>query len=907
MHMGERHALLIATAHHVHPRLADRSEPYERTQRLAATLRESEFDSVRVLLDGRKANIEFEIERLYRDRHPDDLVLLSLSGHGFVDDGQAFYAAADSDPDSPYATATADFLIARMLDRSRAGRRPVLLDCSIPLALGRDAEVITGDDLHRQLGTAATAALPAPARVIDHRLRAQIGVDPQGRPVELDLKEPAQGGDGPHALLIGDTGSGKSELLRTLVLGLARTNPSDTLNFLLVDFCGGNAFDGFGELPHVSAVISDLLSRQHLCKRLYDVLDGELARRQEVLNRAGAMDFQQYERRRAEGEDLPPLPRLLVIVEEFSVLLSAAPELMDVFMAIGRIGRRSGVHMLLAGQRIEEARLRGLNSMLPCRIALRTYSSAESQAVLGVPDAYDLPPQPGAGYLRTATGEHIRFDTTLADWEQPAGGMSAYRMWQPELPAVIPLGAVQGLGLTDRPYEHRQVPLTVEPGPVAIVGRAGSGKTTLLGTLILSLAGDNSPAALHFYLVDCAGGGLTGLEELPHVVASGGSQSADRVRRILGDLTMLLHARAQQGPAEYGQVYLIIDGWGTFRSEFEDHAAELQALITDGPAVDIHVVLTATRWPEIRPVLKDLIRTKLELHLADPAESDIDRRLALTVPGDLPGRGITLDKLHFQAALPGDLDEAIERLKALWPGVRGPRFKPVPDVVSLADLPAGRNPKDIPLGLEEQFLAPVHGDFTAEPHLLVFGASGSGKTTLMRTILSGITDRYTPAEALIMIVDFRRDLLGLLGEDYLLGHASSATALTGLIDDVFASMWQRRQTQWTGPDLFLIVDCYELVATQQDNPLTPLAEFLPQASELGLHLILARDAHGASRALYDPVIGTLREMATPGLVLAGPREEGALLGATAPDPDLPPGRGTLVRRGMSPVRIQVAQ
>ncbi len=88
--MGERHALLIATAHYTHPRFGDLSAPYEPTRRLADDLRErGRFDSVRVLLDGRKANIEFEIERLYRDRRPDDLLLLSLAGHGFAVDGDS--------------------------------------------------------------------------------------------------------------------------------------------------------------------------------------------------------------------------------------------------------------------------------------------------------------------------------------------------------------------------------------------------------------------------------------------------------------------------------------------------------------------------------------------------------------------------------------------------------------------------------------------------------------------------------------------------------------------------------------------------------------------------------------------------------------------------------------------------
>ena len=219
--------------------------------------------------------------------------------------------------------------------------------------------------------------------------------------VHLDIKESAQQGMGPHGLVIGATGSGKSEFLRTLVLGLAMTHSPEQLNMVLVDFKGGATFAGMSEMPHVSAVITNLANELTLVDRMQDALSGEMVRRQELLREAGNYaSIRDYEKARAAGEDLAPLPSLFIVVDEFSEMLSAKPEFIDLFVAIGRLGRSLGLHLLLASQRLEEGRLRGLESHLSYRIGLRTFSAQESRAVLGVPDAYELPAVPGLGYLK---------------------------------------------------------------------------------------------------------------------------------------------------------------------------------------------------------------------------------------------------------------------------------------------------------------------------------------------------------------------------------------------------------------------------------------------------------------------------------------------------------------------------
>ncbi len=227
------------------------------------------------------------------------------------------------------------------------------------------------------------------------RLRVPIGLGEGASPVHLDIKESAQQGMGPHGLVIGATGSGKSEFLRTLVLGLAMTHSPEQLNMVLVDFKGGATFAGMSEMPHVSAVITNLAEELTLVDRMQDALSGEMVRRQELLRDAGNFaSIRDYEKARTLGEDLEPMPSLFIVVDEFSEMLSAKPEFIDLFVAIGRLGRSLGLHLLLASQRLEEGRLRGLESHLSYRIGLRTFSAQESRTVLGVPDAYELPADP---------------------------------------------------------------------------------------------------------------------------------------------------------------------------------------------------------------------------------------------------------------------------------------------------------------------------------------------------------------------------------------------------------------------------------------------------------------------------------------------------------------------------------
>lgn len=307
-----------------------------------------------------------------------------------------------------------DRAAALLLARNLAPRRLAEGDAGADLADSVRALELLGYDNAEQLDPGAEwlPSSDSPDRGAE-LLRVPIGMNAAGEPCELDLKEAAAGGMGPHGVLVGATGSGKSELLRSLAAALAIRHPPELLNFVLVDFKGGAAFAELAGLPHTSGLITNLAEDLAMVDRMQQALSGELARRQELLRQAGNLDsLHAYHAAQERGASLPELPYLVVVVDEFSELLAARPEFLDTFIAIGRLGRSLGIHLLLASQRLDEGRMRGLQGHLRYRLCLRAFSAQESSAVLGSPIAYELPALPGVGYLKVDT-DVSRFKAAL--------------------------------------------------------------------------------------------------------------------------------------------------------------------------------------------------------------------------------------------------------------------------------------------------------------------------------------------------------------------------------------------------------------------------------------------------------------------------------------------------------------
>lgn len=512
---------------------------------------------------------------------------------------------------------------------------------------------------------------PAPD---DRPLRVVLGAGPDGRPVHLDLAEAAEGGDGPHGLLVGATGSGKSELLRILVLGLVGRHPPDRLALALIDFKGGATFAGLEGVPHVAGLTTNLGDDLSVVDRLAEALGAEVAERQQRLHDAGGLpDLTSWDARVIERAGPPP-PRLVVVIDELSELVTARPDIVPVLVALGRVGRSLGVHLLLASQRWDEGRLGGLEAHVSYRIALRTFSAAESRAAIGVPDAADLPQAPGHGLLRLGTSllpfrapavsaprriaqrSPVEVDVPASDtssetctiredpstWESTLAGLRGASsrtspVWVPPLLAPLDLRPLLSpdrasapdlvVGARERPRGRGHEPLILRGHPL-VVGARGSGVSTALRTLAWSALLQAEPTGVALVLLDLDDGGLAPLATLPQVV--GRATRAEEVPAALASLD----DRQPGRPA-----LVLVDGWARVR----DHpraADAVLAVIDDGARQDVRVALGARRWADLRPAVRDLLGAALELRLADPTESLVDRRRASSLRRDRPGHGL---------------------------------------------------------------------------------------------------------------------------------------------------------------------------------------------------------------------------------------------------------------------------
>lgn len=464
----------------------------------------------------------------------------------------------------------------------------------------------------RRVGDVPAGGLPDAARFTDlippvpaDELRAQwrlrpectdvvVGRDGDG-PFTVDIAR-----HGPHAVIAGTSGAGKSELLQTWVAALARANSPEQLSIIFMDYKGGATFRDLAALPHVVGMVTNLDART--AERAQASLRAELTRRQQQLAVAGATDRADYLRRAAErggGEEpLPPFPRLLIIVDELAELKEQLPSLVDGLVGVARIGRSLGVHLVLATQKpggVVDAQIR---ANVDLRICLRTRDDGESMEVIESPAAARIPKErPGralvsrggatpvsvqtarvttpvttaaevvrrAAPLRwdavvapaapRADTEGLRTDlqdlvATVVEAARAEGLAAPFRPWVDALPEVVSLDdlpAASGtllLGLRDRPDAQTREPLEVPlgSGHVAVVGSGRTGRTTALRGIAAALARAHAPTDLHVHVVD-GSGGLAGLVALPSVGVVAGEDDPERLERLLTRLVEEVRAR----------------------------------------------------------------------------------------------------------------------------------------------------------------------------------------------------------------------------------------------------------------------------------------------------------------------------------------------------------------------------
>ena len=436
---------------------------------------------------------------------------------------------------------------------------------------GEPVDLATDVTLLDVLGRGATSSATLARwwqRATGFELRFPIGIAPAG-PVEIDLVE-----DGPHVLIAGTTGSGKSELLQSAVTAIAARYSPLRVNFLFVDYKGGAATKVFEHLPHTVGYVSNLDA--FLARRAIVALRAELGRRMALLE-GRAKDLRELV---AVAPDQAP-PSLVIVIDEFATLAKQLPEFVTAVIDIAQRGRSLGVHLVLSTQRLSGAVDENIVANANVRIALRLLDRADSTAMIGSAAAAEIPAaMRGRGVVRVGSQRPVAFQSayaarstarsmrsrpiTIADFDDASqlvdaptcdglvaasgAGMTQQRAvlaavaaandalslprprrpWHEPLASVVALDALDrshtlpAIGLFDAPEAQEQGPLLVDlerGGGCLIFGSGGSGKTTALRSMALALGSmSREQAPLAILAFDGASRGLSMLRPLPHVV-----------------------------------------------------------------------------------------------------------------------------------------------------------------------------------------------------------------------------------------------------------------------------------------------------------------------------------------------------------------------------------------------------
>ncbi len=586
---------------------------------------------------------------------------------------------------------------------------------------------------------------------VDPVPRTVIGMAGDGV-VDIDLDR-----DGPHALLAGTTGAGKSELLRTLVAGLAVASSPDHLTFVLIDYKGGSTFDACAQLPHVVGVVTDL--DDHLANRALRCLHAELRRREQLFRLVGAADLAAY-RRLAVGE---VLPRLVVVIDEFAALVSEQPDFLHALVGIAQRGRSLGVHLILATQRPSGVISDDIRANTNLRLALRLHDSADAIDVVGDRAPAAIPRGlAGRAVMRLGPEEVLTFQTARCTTPLATGGTELDRLVAavieaaamvgvrpPETPWLEPLTthlAVDAdsvrrgiVGLVDDPDHQQVLPLRWNraDGNLLLVGAVGSGVTSALALLGTVAATDSSGS--HLYVID--GRGDDAFAAFARLPSCGGvirRHERERLIRVINRLGDEVARRTAQPTAPHQPIVVLIDGLDAVRRALDDleslmESEMLDTIIALGAAHDVVVVCSVDRIAAIPSTVLAGCAQRWVFHLTDPHDASNVGIAACDVPGLVPGRIVVASTGLEAQLMVGTLP--------MKPRLDRPVPRPIECLtaqVSAGDLPIGQSRGEdalLPLGLRFGDGQVCTVDVPDGEHLLIVGPSRSGRSTALQRMV----------------------------------------------------------------------------------------------------------------------------------------------------------------------------
>ncbi|CAN5442341.1 hypothetical protein BH10ACT2_BH10ACT2_21350 [soil metagenome] len=700
--------------------------------------------------------------------------------------------------------------------------------------------------------------------------RTVIGMAADGV-VDIDLVR-----DGPHGLIAGTTGSGKSEFLRSLVAGMAAAVSPTYLTFVLIDYKGGATFDACAALPHVVGMVTDL--DDQLADRALRSLHAELRRREAMLRDHGAADLSEL---RAKAPSVT-MPRLVVVIDEFAALVAEQPTFLHALVGVAQRGRSLGVHLLLATQRPSGVITDDIRANTNLRLALRLQDTADSIDVVGIAAPAHLPRGvPGRAILRLGADDHLEFQTAQCTVTSEAGRDSelsvmvhaiceAARLaeiavptspWMPPLPTVL---NGDGLGLVDEPDLQRTMPLrwSIADGRLAVLGSAGSGVTSTLLTLADQTLSAHDQTDV--YVIDARGDARwADLELHPRCVAVVGLHQRERLQRLLDRLRQ----QSQFAATSATTTLLIVDGLDALRRALDDLNTSteyevLEVLLADASG-GMSIVAGAESAAQLPMAFLNRCPARWVLHLHDAHDAALLGVAATHVPPAVPGRiAIAGSDSMAQLVAPRErlgVASADSTVSAATP------ITVVPPRIGSEQLPksfAIDGVSSLYLGIDFSAGEPFAMEVPDGEHLLLVGTARSGRSLGLGRIAAAWSVAH-PTSWVAAITPRRSSFPRHLAARV----ASDATAVAALLDELTAHL--------SSASALLVVDDAESV----DDASGRLADLAARGTGL---CIVAAGRADALRQTYGHWTGVVRRSRLGLIATGGTDLDGDLLSVLVP-------------------------
>ena len=802
-------------------------------------------------------------------------------------------------------------------------------------------------------------------------LAVPLGLRGKDDVVSLNLHEKAHG---PHGLVAGTTGSGKSEIVQSYILSLAANFHPHEVGFLLIDYKGGGMANLFEKLPHLLGTITNLDGSESM--RALTSIQSELKRRQRIFGEVGVNSINQYSKLFKSGEATLPLPHLFIISDEFAELKKEQPEFMAELVSTARIGRSLGVHLILATQKPTGVVDDQIWSNSKFKLALKVANEADSNEVLKTPDAARIT-QPGRAYLQVGNNEIYELfqsawsgalysedvvergfdgrvylinqlgqgvllneDLSIVDATQDSnltqldvmvnhinelykglGAIEVEKPWLPSLPLQMVTPDVQTgkdigtiskynlevpLGMVDIPEEQTQIEYIhsfPNDGNLLVVGAPGFGKSTALMTTALTMACQNSPSLLNYFVLDYGNSALAQLRGLPHTADYLSLDDAEKLEKLLKLLTETLKERkhlfaavnamnfrmynevaAEKLPA----IILFIDNGDVLREISPELEEFLAKLTRDGTGVGIYTAMTISRPGAIRYSILNNFKNRIALFMPDKADvTTLVGKSNYALP-EVRGRALVkLKETHVaQCYLPVPFEDDISYANLVGEAIRdiatrntAPKATGLPvvaETISYADLMPYLKTKELQavVGFDTESTEPLYFDLSIPSHLIV-GGPLTGKTNILKLLLT----QFEGSKCFVS--DSKSEDLYEFNEKPGVVYMSTEDQLENffqqLSDEVAAreealenSDLRARDFIAALPPVLILIDDFDNFVELCKSKIAEMEKLLPSATTLGISIFIT--TLGTKMRGYDNLSKLYRE-SQAGLVLGNPAEQ----------------------------------